>query len=118
MFRHVHHVRPSFRDSLLTRFLQPALGGNAHTTIICTVSPAVDHLTETISTLKFALRAKNIQNAVSVNEVPVERGFELRKQYSVDMENMLRQLKLEVCCNNEFVILIQVDGHNSSKYFA
>lgn len=51
-----HHV--PFRESKLTRLLQDSLGGNCHTYLIATVSPIVDSIEETISTLKFADRAK------------------------------------------------------------
>ena len=58
-----------YRDSKLTRILQPSLGGNARTAIICTITPASAHVDETISTLKFASRAKTITNRPEVNEV-------------------------------------------------
>lgn len=57
-----------FRDSKLTRILEPALGGNSRTAIICTITPAAMHAEETISTLKFATRAKSIQTKAVVNE--------------------------------------------------
>ncbi|RUS29388.1 hypothetical protein BC938DRAFT_480720 [Jimgerdemannia flammicorona] len=57
-----------YRDSKLTRILQPSLGGNARTAIIGTITPASGHCEETTSTLKFASRAKNIQNKPEVNE--------------------------------------------------
>ena len=58
-----------YRNSKLTRILQPALGGNSLTTIICTVTPAEMHVEETNSSLGFASRAKKISNSVKVNEV-------------------------------------------------
>jgi centromeric protein E len=58
-----------FRDSKLTRLLQPSLGGNARTGIICTISLLQQHIEETLSTLKFASRAKKIENRAIVNEV-------------------------------------------------
>ncbi|KAJ1476080.1 kinesin motor domain-containing protein, partial [Baffinella frigidus] len=45
-----------YRDSKLTRILEPALGGNSSTAIICTITPAQHHLAETMNTLKFAAR--------------------------------------------------------------
>jgi len=45
------------------------LGGNARTAIICTITPSGDYQEETHSTLKFAIRAKTIQNKPEVNEV-------------------------------------------------
>lgn len=58
-----------YRNSKLTRILEPALGGNTRTVIICTVTQADIHIEETISTLSFASRAKKINNQVKVNEV-------------------------------------------------
>lgn len=57
-----------YRDSKLTYILQDSLGGNSKTIIIATVSPNVNVLSETISTLKFARRAKEIKNAPKVNK--------------------------------------------------
>ena len=57
----------SYRDSKLTRLLQDSLGGNTRTTLIAAVSPLLDHSDETISTLKFADRAKMILTKVSAN---------------------------------------------------
>ncbi|KNC79938.1 hypothetical protein SARC_07687 [Sphaeroforma arctica JP610] len=52
----------SYRDSLLTRMLQDSLGGRAKTTIIATISPASSNAEESLSTLDYAARAKNIKN--------------------------------------------------------
>jgi centromeric protein E len=68
--RAVHSsVHIPYRDSKLTRILQPALGGNARTLVVCTVSPAAMHLAETHNTLLFASRAKQIHNHIKINEV-------------------------------------------------
>ena len=56
-----------YRNSKLTRILEPALGGNSRTAVICTIAPAFRD--ESISTLKFANRAKQIKNKPIVNEV-------------------------------------------------
>lgn len=61
--RHIH-----FRDSKLTFLLRDALGGNAKTHLIATVSPAAQCFAETLSTLRFASRAKNIRVNAVVNE--------------------------------------------------
>ncbi|KAI8989755.1 kinesin [Trametes punicea] len=57
-----------YRDSKLTRLLQDSLGGNAHTLMIACVSPAEWNANETINTLKYANRARNIKNHAVVNE--------------------------------------------------
>lgn len=61
--RHVH-----YRDSKLTFLLKDSLGGNSKTFIIANVSPATSAFAETLSTLKFAQRAKMIKNTAVVNE--------------------------------------------------
>lgn len=57
-----------YRDSKLTRVLRDALGGNSRTAVLCAVTPSVHHAEETLSTLKFAERAKNVTNAAVKNE--------------------------------------------------
>ncbi|WVZ91025.1 hypothetical protein U9M48_037258, partial [Paspalum notatum var. saurae] len=57
-----------YRDSRLTFLLQDSLGGNSKTMIIANVSPSVCSANETLSTLKFAQRARLIQNNAVVNE--------------------------------------------------
>ena len=59
-----------YRDSALTRMLQNALGGNSKTIMICALSPADTNYEETLSTLRYADRAKKIQNKAIVNESP------------------------------------------------
>lgn len=62
-----------YRDSKLTRLLQPSLGGNAKITIICTVTGALLSSDETRNTLKFANRAKRMKNHAAINEVSNEK---------------------------------------------
>lgn len=56
-----------YRDSKLTRLLQESLGGNYKTTLIVTISPHSSEMQESISTLKFAQRAKKLKNRVVMN---------------------------------------------------
>ncbi|GLT91456.1 hypothetical protein SLE2022_093420 [Rubroshorea leprosula] len=65
---HGKHRHIPYRDSRLTFLLQDSLGGNSKTTIIANVSPSICAAYETLSTLKFAQRAKLIQNDAKVNE--------------------------------------------------
>ncbi|KAF5380852.1 hypothetical protein D9615_004103 [Tricholomella constricta] len=62
------HTHVPYRDSKLTRLLQDSLGGNAHTLMIACVSPAEYNANETINTLKYANRARNIKNRAVLNE--------------------------------------------------
>jgi Kinesin motor domain len=57
-----------YRDSKLTRLLKDSLGGNCRTTMIVMISPAPEAFSETLSTLKFATRAKKIKNDAKINE--------------------------------------------------
>jgi len=59
-----------YRDSKLTRLLQDSLGGNSKTVMIATVSPASPNYEETLSTLKYASRAKYITNVPIINLDP------------------------------------------------
>jgi kinesin family protein 3/17 len=59
-----------YRDSKLTRILEDSLGGNCITTVIAMVSPALEAYAESLSTLKFANRAKEIKN-----KAKAQRGF-------------------------------------------
>ena len=67
-----------YRTSKLTRLLQDSLGGNTKTVMIAALSPADYNFDETLSTLRYASRAKNIQNKPTVNEDPKDA---LLKQY-------------------------------------
>ncbi|GFN97153.1 kinesin-like protein kif16b [Plakobranchus ocellatus] len=70
-----------YRDSVLTWLLKDSLGGNAKTIMIATISPADVNYAETLSTLRYANRAKNIINRPTVNEDPnVKLIRELREE--------------------------------------
>jgi hypothetical protein len=62
-----------YRDSNLTRILQNALGGNSKTIMICAVSPATMNYEESLSTLRYADRAKKILNKAVVNESATDK---------------------------------------------
>ncbi|KAK9474735.1 uncharacterized protein V1510DRAFT_405815 [Dipodascopsis tothii] len=70
-----------YRDSKLTRILQESLGGNSRTTLIVNCSPSSYNATETLSTLRFGVRAKNIRNKAKINAElsPAELKVMLRK---------------------------------------
>ena len=63
-----HHI--PYRDSKLTRLLQDSLGGNTKTVMIANCSPADYNFDETLSTLRYASRAKFIKNKPIINEDP------------------------------------------------
>ncbi|KAI8844459.1 P-loop containing nucleoside triphosphate hydrolase protein [Chytriomyces cf. hyalinus JEL632] len=76
-----------YRDSKLTRLLQDSLGGNAKTLMIATLSPASYNFDETLSTLRYANRAKNIKNKPKINEDPKDA---MLREYQ-DEINKLKQ---------------------------
>ena len=75
-----------YRDSKLTRLLQDSLGGNTKTVMMAALSPANYNYDETLSTLRYADRAKSIKNKPRINEDPKDA---LLKQY----ENEITELK-------------------------
>ncbi|CAL5415220.1 unnamed protein product [Camellia sinensis] len=86
-----------YRDSKLTRILQPALGGNAKTSIICTLAPEEIHIEETKGTLQFASRAKRITNCVQVNEILTDAALLKRQKLEIeDLRNKLQGSRAEV----------------------
>ncbi|XP_074855659.1 kinesin-like protein KIF11 [Carettochelys insculpta] len=79
-----------YRESKLTRILQDSLGGRTKTSIIATVSPASVNLEETLSTLEYAHRAKNIMNKPEVNQKLTKKA--LIKEYTEEIERLKRDL--------------------------
>ncbi|KAL3758442.1 hypothetical protein ACHAWU_003611 [Discostella pseudostelligera] len=79
-----------YRDSKLTRLLQPSLGGNAQVCIICNVSPALKNVEESHNTLKFAMRAKRIVQHARITEVDKNT---LLRSYREEIEELKRQLR-------------------------
>ncbi|KAL9692976.1 hypothetical protein quinque_012261 [Culex quinquefasciatus] len=70
-----------YRDSILTWLLKDSLGGNSKTIMIAAISPADVNYSETLSTLRYANRAKNIINKPTINEDPnVKLIRELREE--------------------------------------
>lgn len=79
-----------YRESKLTRLLQDSLGGRTKTCIIATVSPAKSNLEETISTLDYAFRAKNIRNKPQVNSLISKKT--LLREYTSEIEKLKSEL--------------------------
>ncbi|XP_077526588.1 kinesin-like protein KIF11 [Haemaphysalis longicornis] len=79
-----------YRESKLTRLLQDSLGGRTKTSIIATISPGTSGLDETLSTLDYAHRAKNITNRPEVNQKMTKRA--LIKEYTEEIEWLRRDL--------------------------
>lgn len=78
-----------YRDSKLTRLLQDSLGGNARTLMIAAISPAADNFDETLSTLRYANRAKQIKNVSRRNE---DVNQQVISQLRSEIDELRRQL--------------------------
>ena len=83
----------SYRDSVLTRILQNALGGNSKTTMICAISPARDNFDETASTLRYANEAKRIKNNAVINESEVDKMIRELQDENQRLKELLLQLQ-------------------------
>eukprot|EP01033_Poteriospumella_lacustris_P001594 gene1595-1159_t len=80
-----------YRNSKLTRMLEDSLGGNCKTTMMAMISPAFEAMMETISTLKFANRAKNIRNEARVNEDLDQKS--LLRKYEQELKKLRAELE-------------------------
>ena len=89
-------VLPPYRDSALTRILQNALGGNSKTVMICALSPASINYEETLSTLRYADRAKKIQNKAVINESEHDKTVRLLKEENDDLKKKIEALMKKV----------------------
>lgn len=58
-----------YRNSPLTKILRGSLGGNSRTLVVLCINPTLSHIDQTLSTLRFGLSAKKIENNVSANIV-------------------------------------------------
>ena len=85
-----------FRDSKLTRMLKDSLGGNCKTVMIATCSPAAGQYEETINTLKYANRAKNIKMRVEPNKKMVSQHISAYKNIIADLRDEIDKLKAQL----------------------
>ncbi|KAI1890554.1 hypothetical protein AGOR_G00154880 [Albula goreensis] len=74
-----------YRDSKLTRLLQDSLGGNTRTLMVACLSPADNNYEESLSTLRYANRAKSIQNRPRINEDPKDA---LLREYQEEIKQL------------------------------
>uniref|UniRef100_A0A1Q3G2R5 Kinesin-like protein n=1 Tax=Culex tarsalis TaxID=7177 RepID=A0A1Q3G2R5_CULTA len=85
-----------YRNSKLTRLLQDSLGGNSKTVMCASVSPADSNYVETISTLRYACRAKSIQNLAHINDEPKDA---LLRHFQEEIKELKRQLEEGIFAN-------------------
>ncbi|EPB81184.1 hypothetical protein HMPREF1544_12106 [Mucor circinelloides 1006PhL] len=89
-----------YRNSKLTRLLQDSLGGNSQTLMLACVSPADTNANETLSTLKYANRAKNITNTVVLNQ---------QQSLTDTLKEEIAHLKEEIRINDAFMKEVHVE---------
>ncbi|XP_012450635.1 kinesin-like protein KIN-4A [Gossypium raimondii] len=87
-------IHVPYRDSKLTRLLQDSLGGNNRTVMIACISPADSNAEETLNTLKYANRVRNIQNKPVVNRDPMSNEM-------LKMRQQLQYLQAELCARGD-----------------
>jgi kinesin family protein 3/17 len=102
-----------YRDSKLTRLLQNSLGGNAKTVMCANCGPADYNYDETLSTLRYANRAKNIKNKPKINEDPKDA---MLREY----QDQIRALKEQLAASQRGVMIDENTGkeipiHNAKK---
>ena len=83
-----------YRDSRLTRLLQDSLGGNTKTVMIANIGPADYNFDETLSTLRYANRAKNIKNKPRINEDPKDAMLR-------EFQDEIKQLRAQIEAQKE-----------------
>jgi hypothetical protein len=89
-----------YRNSKLTRLLQDSLGGNSQTLMLACVSPAESNANETISTLKYANRAKNITNTIILNQ---------EQSLTDTLKEEIVRLREEIQINDAFIKEVHVE---------
>jgi centromeric protein E len=80
-----------YRDSKLTRLLQPSLSGQAQVVILCCISPLPSHVEESHNTFKFATRAKRIPQKATIQESKDDKT--LLQSYRDEIEELRQQLR-------------------------
>lgn len=89
-----------YRDSILTWLLKDNLGGNSKTVMVATISPAADNYEETLSTLRYADRAKRIVNHAVVNEDP---NAKIIRELREEVDRLKRMLQAKIAGKSHIV---------------
>lgn len=98
-----------YRDSVLTFLLRDSLGGNSRTTMVATVRPGMTFTEETLSTLRYADRAKSIVNYAVINEDPLAKKL---RELQVRLSTMIDY----PCCPRAFASERRVVSHLTSLW--
>ena len=93
-----------YRDSKLTRILQNSLGGNAKTALLVACSPHDDNYEETLSTLKFAKRARSIKN---MTRVQAKKGSAFKKS-ATSKSGLLKEIEALTALENDIKQMLEI----------
>lgn len=102
-----------YRDSKLTRLLQPSLSGDARMLALCTVSPASNAADETLNTLRFATRIKRV---ISMPQASATT-YDASEALVASLRSEVRQLRLELAASAEAGQPDGISTHRSSQSF-
>ena len=108
------NIHIPYRDSKLTRLLSVALGGGSLVTIICNISPSANNYFQTVSTLRFASRAKNIKIKPEINERIIKK-YKQKKQIIDEYKNNLIGYGYNNFNNNLYNILDENENENNME---
>lgn len=101
------HGHVNYRDSKLTRILQPALGGNARTAIVCTLSPVQSHTEQSRNTLLFASCAKEVTTNAQANVVMSDKA--LVKHLQKELARLESEIKTPITTCDHVALLRKKD---------
>ena len=104
-----------YRDSKLTRLLEDSLGGNCKTTMMAMISPAYSSILESLSSLKFAHRAKSIKNTAKINEDVDQRA--LLRKYEAELKQLREELeqRTKTVMNKESLYKLEQDKRKAEE---
>ena len=106
-----------FRNSKLTRMLQPSLSGNARISVVCTINPSKDAIAESTSTLLFAQRIKKVQlNAQKKEVVDTEALLERYRKEIEELRQRLSEREAEAPVRNRRLSAREVRARVSSLH--
>ena len=89
-----------YRDSILTRILTNSLGGNSQTYMIACVSPSESNMEETLNTMKYASRARNIKNKPVINRDPTSALITSLKQEIFNLKKTIKGYRKALIAND------------------
>ena len=110
-----NNVFVNYRDSKLTRLLQTSLGGNSKTIIICTITDDNEHYSETMNTLHFGNKAKNIKTIVKINEIKNQNCQQMLLE-NEKLKQKVRELERELTTTKKLKVDELLNSKTNEKF--